>query len=438
VKGVPHIRQKPDFCGEACVAMVLQKHGRDVSQDMVFELSNLSPELGRGCHTRELVTATKNLGFKIGRVGEWIEADSADQLLRKAWQVVLGDLRRDIPSILCTRFDESPETTEHFRLIIGFDEDKQEVIYHDPALDKGANLRMPLATMLSLWPLKYKENRWLLIRFRMAYNRIKLPRPTAGHSAADYAQHVMALKKTLPEGFSLVLQPPFVVVGDEEAAVVKRRSRGTVGSSVARLKRQYFLKDPDNIITVWLFKDKASYEKHCEELFGEVPDTPYGYYSPDDNALIMNISTGGGTLVHELVHPFIASNFKACPSWFNEGLASLYEQSAHAGNSIVGLPNWRLKGLQKAIAGNRLPSFEAMMTTTSTEFYGSPDGYAQARYLCLYLQERKLLNKYYHTFVANADVDPTGYLILQKILNRRDMEVFQKEWEAWVMKLRFP
>ena len=42
----------------------------------------------------------------------------------------------------------------------------------------------------------------------------------------------------------------------------------------------------------------------------------------------MNIATGGGTLVHEIVHPFVEANFPGCPTWFNEGLGSLYEQSA--------------------------------------------------------------------------------------------------------------
>ena len=32
IPGVPHIRQKPDFCGEACVAMYLQKLGHEVVQ----------------------------------------------------------------------------------------------------------------------------------------------------------------------------------------------------------------------------------------------------------------------------------------------------------------------------------------------------------------------------------------------------------------------
>lgn len=49
IDGVPHIRQKPDFCGEACVAMYLQKLGQDVDQDYVFDKSGLDPNEARGC-----------------------------------------------------------------------------------------------------------------------------------------------------------------------------------------------------------------------------------------------------------------------------------------------------------------------------------------------------------------------------------------------------
>jgi len=47
--GVPHIQQKPDFCGEACAAMVLAKLGHRINQDDVFDQAGLDPELGRGC-----------------------------------------------------------------------------------------------------------------------------------------------------------------------------------------------------------------------------------------------------------------------------------------------------------------------------------------------------------------------------------------------------
>ena len=187
------------------------------------------------------------------------------------------------------------------------------------------------------------------------------PAPAKGFTDTDYARHIAELKKRVPaEGFTVVLQKPFVVVGDESAAIVRRRAEQTVKWAVEQFKALYFTKDPDDILDIWLFRDKASYEKHTKEIFGDEPSTPFGYYSHTHKALIMNIATGGGTLVHEIVHPFVASNFPTCPAWLNEGLGSLYEQSSSRDGRIVGLTNWRLAGLQKAIRAGRVPSFKEL------------------------------------------------------------------------------
>jgi hypothetical protein len=83
----------------------------------------------------------------------------------------------------------------------------------------------------------------------------------------------------------------------------------------------------------------------CRKDFQSKPTTPYGYYSSTHKALVMNISTGGGTLVHEIVHPFIEANFPNCPAWLNEGLGSLYEQCGEVDGHIHGYTNWRLPGI---------------------------------------------------------------------------------------------
>ena len=196
------------------------------------------------------------------------------------------------------------------------------------------------------------------------------------HTAAEYAEHVRELKKKLPsDDFTIVVMPPFVVIGDEEPAEVRRRAKHTVQWAVEKLKAAYFEKDPDDILDIWLFKDKESYEENAEKLFHSKPDTPYGYYSSADKALVMNIATGGGTLVHEIVHPFVAANFPECPAWFNEGLGSLYEQSGEKDGRIVGHTNWRLPGLQKAIRKKRVPSFKTLCSTTTDEFYEKDRGH---------------------------------------------------------------
>ena len=259
-------------------------------------------------------------------------------------------------------------------------------------------------------------------------------------SDADYATHLAELRKKTPDGFTIVMEKPFMVIGDQSPESVRRWAQGTIRWAVKQLKNGYFKKDPESIIDIWLFKDRGSYIKHAWEIHRDRPGTPYGYYSPSRNALIMNIATGGGTLIHEIVHPFIAANFPQCPDWFNEGLASLYEQSAERNGKIIGLTNWRLAGLQRAIRAGQVPSFKTLCETTSHEFREEDPGtnYSQARYLCYLLQESGLLRKYYAQFVTNQAKDPGGYQTLQSVLREKDMTAFQKRWEQWVLGLKFP
>ena len=256
--------------------------------------------------------------------------------------------------------------------------------------------------------------------------RSTVPVQTGSFTDADFARHVEQLKKALPSSdFTVIIQPPFVVIGDESPVSVKEHAEKTIKWAVDKLKQDYFSQDPKQILDIWLFKDSASYEKNTFTLFGEKPGTPYGYYSSAHKALIMNISTGGGTLVHEIVHPFVEANFPACPPWFNEGLGSLYEQSGEVDGHIHGYTNWRLPGLQTAIRAGKVPEFKFLTALDAHGFYDEDKGtnYGQARYLCYYLQQRGLLIKFYREFHAHQKEDPTGYKSLQKILGTARYEM---------------
>jgi hypothetical protein len=273
---------------------------------------------------------------------------------------------------------------------------------------------------------------------------------TAAFTDADFARHVELLKSVIknkvPKSdpravgteFSFVIQRPFVVIGDEPKNAVQQHAEGTVKWAVDRLKQDFFVNDPKDILDIWLFKDAASYEKHAGLLFGDKPTTPYGYYSSAHKALIMNIETGGGTLVHEIVHPFMEANFPACPPWLNEGLGSLYEQCGDANGHIHGFTNWRLPGLQQAIRSKQVPSFKDLTALDANAFYNEDRGvnYGQARYLCYYLQEKGVLVKFYQEFHARQKEDPTGFKTLQKILVEADMDLFKTKWEKYVLSLR--
>jgi hypothetical protein len=438
ILNVPHVKQREDFCGEACVEMVLRELGKKGDQDYVFNSSGLDPALGRGCYSADLARALNRIGFKPGEVFFKIDAARGDEGIEEQWKSLHADLLKGVPSIVCMHYDASPNTTEHMRLVVGYEGKSDSVVYLDPADSGGGYRRMARDEFLSLWPLKYERAQWLIIRFRMEAGDIKEPPAKVGFTSADYAQHVIALKKKLPEKFSLFIERPFVVVGDGPAEDVQAICRGTVRWAVEKLKRDFFARDPREIITIWLFKDDASYRQYTKSVFDDSPTTPYGYYSAADRALIMNIETGTGTLVHEIVHPYVRANFRRCPAWLNEGLGSLYEQCGERDGHIVGYPNWRLPGLQRAIKRGAVPSFEELTSTTDSEFYGADQGtnYSQARYLCYYLQEQGKLTQFYRDFVANLATDPTGFNTLVKTLGEDDMAALQKKWEAFVLGLK--
>src|SRR4029078_9735885 len=120
-----------------------------------------------------------------------------------------------IPSIVCMHFDDRPSASEHFRLILGYDPKTDEVIYHEPAVADGKYVRMKRDRFQKLWPLKVDDHTALLIRLRLVVANIAEPPASSAFTPADFAQHVMAMKKNLPAGFTVAVQPPFVVAGDE-------------------------------------------------------------------------------------------------------------------------------------------------------------------------------------------------------------------------------
>jgi len=109
---------------------------------------------------------------------------------------------------------------------------------------------------------------------------------------AALQQRLQEVQALAPAGFTVLVQPPFIVAGDEPADTVRERAKNTVSWTVDRLKRDFFAKEPEEVIAIWLFKDDASYAANTRRLFQMTPLSRYGFYSPRHRALIMNIGTG--------------------------------------------------------------------------------------------------------------------------------------------------
>lgn len=434
---VPFVHQKPDFCGEAAAEMALRAMGQTVTQDDLFEASGVDPLLGRGAWTNELATALRHYGVEPGKTWYRIDPKNAQPQIDVQWRALLDDLHAGQPSIVCMHYDASPKTTEHFRLVTGYDQAADELIYQEPAEADGANRRMKRSDFLALWTFKPAADRWMLIRLRLPKpSREVAPSPPAAPRAAELSQHVQTLKQTLPKGFTLVWEPPFLVIGDESPEKVRARAKDVVRWCRDLLLKDFFAEPPRRLHEVWVLKDAASYEHVSKTLFATTPTTPYGYYLSSRRALVMNIRPGYGTLTHELVHPFMHQAWEDAPAWLNEGVASLFEFPYEAGGHLKGRVNWRLPGLKRALPLGLVPTFFELTHTTDDAFYEDPSGvhYAAARYLCFWLQEQGLLVKFVKRALELKERDPSGHRALGEVLGG-DPDARRAEWETFVLAL---
>lgn len=250
------------------------------------------------------------------------------------------------------------------------------------------------------------------------------------------------LKKDFPaDTFTFHSVGPWLIATDMEKDEAERTVNSTISKYVAAIQRQLFKVTPrSEPVKVLLFKDTESYYEWNQKLFNEKPTSPFGYYSRTRQAMVMNIGTGGGTLIHEMVHAMAEADFAAIPTWLNEGLGSLFEASSmNSDGKVIGITNWRLKGLLDDLNKGTALHIAAVLKMSTDEFYGEhrSSAYATARYLMQFLQEKGKLESFYTRIRDGKDSD--GLVTLRAVFdNKLTVAQIEDECYEWVRKLPKP
>jgi len=235
----------------------------------------------------------------------------------------------------------------------------------------------------------------------------------------------------------LIVRPPFVLGGDLPEADLDEHYRETIVPTLRALSVSYIDRQPTYPVVLLMFSGEAAYREHAQRLDGRPAVNYHGYYQREKHRALLNIATGSGTLAHELTHALAHSDFPDMPEWFDEGLASLHEESEFStdGLHLVGLANWRLYYLIEALEHDRLQSLESFVRSGMVRGGNEAVGYAQARYLCLYLQHRGLLEPFYRKFRSTAETDPMGEAVLCRLLQVGRLGEADAEFRAWISSL---
>ena len=224
----------------------------------------------------------------------------------------------------------------------------------------------------------------------------------------------------------------------------------------------YGFRDLENYITINIISPSLNnWDRFAERYYGvKLPYGAIGYSQRDDwsmMGLIRHNSIATGTLIHELFHLLVEDNFGDIPVWFEEGLASLYEESKIQNDfSLKGIDGWRGTILRKAF--NERPSIENIIRMTPSEFNGtnlvnasSPErptyeaynqaiNHAFSRYFMIFLQEKDFLLIFYHTllcFPSNEIEKPPEDQIIMLLENLfgKDIVDIDNEFSEWFYTL---
>lgn len=115
---VPFVKQKVDYCGPASLAMVLQYHGHNTSQD---DIGDKLCAAWFAATTGQLEEYANEQGFQTE-----LSESNLDELI--------SCIEADQPVIVAQHRTVSDETV-HFRVVVGYDSEKMRIFFHDPEVD---------------------------------------------------------------------------------------------------------------------------------------------------------------------------------------------------------------------------------------------------------------------------------------------------------------
>ena len=257
-------------------------------------------------------------------------------------------------------------------------------------------------------------------------------------SGIDFTSVRKEFDGKLTDDFSIEERSYFLIISNLSKGETGKIIDNTILRAVDCFYNDYFETKPLEATTIFLFRDDKSYRTWAKKLYDDDDLSRFGYYKPFNKVMLMNISTGTGTLVHEMTHALVRYDFPDIPSWFNEGLGSLYERCSLNDKLILGYVNWRLPDLQDAIKDNSYTSLDKLLRTDYDGFYGnrSSFNYSQARYLCMFLQEKGLLKKFYKKFRDTYADDNTGKKQIEAVYGKPLTEL-ETDYLAWVITLKY-
>lgn len=263
--------------------------------------------------------------------------------------------------------------------------------------------------------------------------------PTQSAADADELQRrcrlvAERLRREGSPGNGVIIRAPYVLTGDVSLEHLDKLHKEVILPTNRALEIDYFDQSPGEPIVIIALSSDKSYRLALERC-GQSRRAEYaGLYQREERTIWLNLSTGMGTLAHELTHALAHADFPELPEWLDEGLASLHEEADFSadGLHLVGQENWRRRFLEEALQRDCWKSLDRLLAEPFARTDAAALDYALARYVCLYLQERGLLSAFYRKCRGRTSSDPTGRTALLSLFAGQSIDEIDENFRDWL------
>lgn len=131
---IPYAKQMSQYCGPACLEMVLRYYGIDKKQEEIAR--EISPIPWFGYTVKELIDYMENQGFKV----ELTEKSNIEELIK--------NVDKGIPTIIVQRLNAQTKQP-HYRIVTGYTD--KHITLHDPELFDATDI--PKSLVNHLWDI---------------------------------------------------------------------------------------------------------------------------------------------------------------------------------------------------------------------------------------------------------------------------------------------
>jgi hypothetical protein len=245
-----------------------------------------------------------------------------------------------------------------------------------------------------------------------------------------------SLKQQLPSNFQIIVRPPFILAGDLPVMRIKKLHDDVIAPVARALQATYFEHPPKQPITIVICSTEVQFRELARVWDGHLDGGYHGYYQRNKRRILLDLEAGNGSLAHELTHALSQSDCEDLPEWFDEGLAALHEDAAFSTQQkcLIGSKNWRCRVTEQALKAGQLPNL-AQLTQPAKFRTGDVNiRYAMARSVCLFLQDRGLLARFYKDLRNSEQRDPTGLKSLCEVLKVSDVATADEQFHLWVRR----